>query len=160
MSDWIEWHGGEQPVPDGTKVDFILNDGTDHSDCFNAEEVRWDHWGLAGDIVKYRVVEDSSIPDSRIENIANPRIEDMKKEVKEVLAKYRKPVQIAGTHYTSMTVEPIDIAYLNDLSAMQLKVLKYVLRYKNKGGVEDLKKARDMLAKAASYEYGVNLEDE
>lgn len=159
--DWIEWHGGEQPVPNGTKVDVILNDGTDDSECFNAEEFRWDHWGSAGDIVKYRVVEqigpkraiETPVPDSRIEN--------MKREVKEVLAKYRTPMQVAGSHYTSMTVEPIDIAYLNDLSSMQLKMLKYILRYKDKDGVKDLKKAADMLRKCGQYEYGVDImEDE
>ena len=160
MSDWIEWHGGEQPVPDGTKVEVLLRDGDKGVE--KAREWLWEHDYGEGDIVKYRVVSAStppSIPDSS-KSVPDSRIEDMKREVKEVLAKYRTPVQIAGTHYTSMTVEPIDIAYLNDLSAMQLKVLKYVLRYKNKGGVEDLKKARDMLAKAASYEYGVDLGDE
>ena len=161
MSDWIEWHGGEQPVPDGTKVVICCKDGSISDTAIDADNFRWDHRECDSDIAKYRVVEqigpkraiETPVPDSRIEN--------MKREVKEVLAKYRTPMQVAGSHYTSMTVEPIDIAYLNDLSSMQLKMLKYILRYKDKDGVKDLKKAADMLRKCGQYEYGVDImEDE
>lgn len=152
MSDWIVWEGGKQPVPNGTEVEVVLRNG--FTGRGTAQEWWWSHDFCYGDIVKYRVTGYAAeiLPDSRIEN--------MKSEVKEVLAKYRTPVQIAGKHYTSMVVEPIDIAYLNDLSAMQLKVLKYILRYKDKSGLEDLKKARDMINKVAQYEYGVDLDDE
>lgn len=55
---WIEWAGGECPIPVGTLVDAqYANGGLEK--CF-AGELRWD-WQFdgkgGGDIVRYRVVE-------------------------------------------------------------------------------------------------------
>ena len=152
MSSWIEWHGGEQPVPDGTKVEIMFRCGV--TDTGDAEAWLWGHEGDNLDIVKYRVAKDDigflDIPDSRIEN--------MKREVKEVLAKYRTPVQIEGSHYTDMIVEPLDLAVLNNLSPFEVKIVKYATRDKN--GLKDIRKAIDMLNKKAMYFYGVNVLEE
>lgn len=44
-------------------------------------------------------------------------------------------------HY-KFPVSPIDIIEANNLGFHEGNILKYVLRYKAKGGVEDLRKAR------------------
>lgn len=45
-------------------------------------------------------------------------------------------------HYTAHGVQPIEYIVGNELDFLEGNVVKYVTRYKRKGGVEDLKKAR------------------
>ena len=50
--------------------------------------------------------------------------------------------QIGGTHYSSKSIQPIDYINANNLGFHQGNILKYITRYKDKNGIEDLKKAR------------------
>jgi hypothetical protein len=49
--------------------------------------------------------------------------------------------QVGGDHYSKLGVTPIVIIEDNDLDFFEGNALKYLLRYKHKNGVEDLKKA-------------------
>ena len=44
-------------------------------------------------------------------------------------------------HYTKGKIEPIDFINANDLDYLEGNIVKYIARYKYKGGVEDLEKA-------------------
>ncbi len=46
--------------------------------------------------------------------------------------------QIGGDHYAKCAIQPIDYIMANRLDYLQGNVIKYVTRYKNKNGVEDL----------------------
>ena len=48
--------------------------------------------------------------------------------------------QVGGSHYKNFTIQPYEFISKNDLSFFQGNVIKYVCRYKRKGGVEDIKK--------------------
>jgi hypothetical protein len=52
---WIEWNGGDCPVPKGAPVDIVFRDNSSMELLF-AQSVRWAHGGSAKDVVKYRVV--------------------------------------------------------------------------------------------------------
>ena len=54
--------------------------------------------------------------------------------------------QVGGAHYKS-SMEVWDFIAANDLDYFQGSVIKYVARWKKKGGVEDLKKAQHFLDK-------------
>ena len=62
--------------------------------------------------------------------------------------------QTVGTHY-QVAIQPWDYIIANDLGYLEGNVIKYVTRYKNKGGVEDLRKAQHYLIKLIE----VNLKD-
>lgn len=49
--------------------------------------------------------------------------------------------QIGGKHYESMAIQPWEIIEKNGLDFWEGNVVKYVLRYKDKNGAEDLRKA-------------------
>ena len=49
--------------------------------------------------------------------------------------------QVAGSHYKNLAIQPVEYITANNLSYLQGSVIKYVTRYKGKGGVEDLNKA-------------------
>ena len=55
--------------------------------------------------------------------------------------------QVGGSHYKDKTLQPWDYIIANDLGYLEGNVVKYVSRWKNKNGIEDLKKAQHYLAK-------------
>ena len=50
--------------------------------------------------------------------------------------------QVGGNHYTKFPIQPYEFISKNDLSFFQGNVIKYVCRYKNKNGIEDLEKIK------------------
>lgn len=50
--------------------------------------------------------------------------------------------QEGGRHYKYMAIQPVEFIHKNKLGFCAGNVVKYVCRYKTKGGIEDLKKAR------------------
>ena len=52
-----------------------------------------------------------------------------------------KRKQVGGTHYQNLAIEPIDYILANELDFCEGNVVKYVSRWKNKGGIQDLRKA-------------------
>ena len=55
--------------------------------------------------------------------------------------------QVGGDHYKGKTVQPWDFIAANGLGFFEGNVVKYVTRWKDKGGVQDLHKARHYLDK-------------
>lgn len=55
--------------------------------------------------------------------------------------------QVSGTHYKDKDIQPWDYIAYNNLGYFEGNVVKYVSRWKDKDGVEDLKKARHYLDK-------------
>jgi hypothetical protein len=60
--------------------------------------------------------------------------------------------QIGGNHYNSMKIQPIEYTMANEMNPLQHTVIKYVSRYKNKNGIEDLKKAIHSLELLIQFE--------
>jgi hypothetical protein len=50
--------------------------------------------------------------------------------------------QVGGSHYKTMKIQPLEYAFANDLGICEHAVVKYVSRWKLKGGIQDLEKAR------------------
>ena len=49
--------------------------------------------------------------------------------------------QVGGDHYSKLAIQPAVYAEQNKLSYLQGNAIKYITRYKDKNGVEDLHKA-------------------
>lgn len=54
-------------------------------------------------------------------------------------------VQIGGSHYKDMAIQPLEYCLANAIPFAEGNVIKYVSRWRKKNGVQDLKKARHML---------------
>jgi hypothetical protein len=63
-------------------------------------------------------------------------------------------VQVGGDHYKSKAIQPWDYIAANGLGYFEGNVVKYVTRYKEKGGVADLEKAKHYLEKLIEQERG------
>lgn len=53
--------------------------------------------------------------------------------------------QVGGGHYKKLAIQPVEYITKNNLSFIEGSVVKYVTRWKDKNGVEDLKKAIHLL---------------
>jgi len=56
-------------------------------------------------------------------------------------------MQVAGTHYKNKAIQPWDYIVSNNIGYLEGNVIKYVSRWRDKGGVDDLKKAQHYLTK-------------
>ena len=55
--------------------------------------------------------------------------------------------QYGGSHYKTLAIQPWDYIIQNNLGFLEGNVIKYVTRWKDKEGVQDLQKARHFLDK-------------
>ncbi|GAH18461.1 unnamed protein product, partial [marine sediment metagenome] len=53
--------------------------------------------------------------------------------------------QEGGDHYRKMNIQPVEYAHANGLGFLEGSVVKYVSRFRDKGGRQDLEKARHFL---------------
>lgn len=62
--------------------------------------------------------------------------------------------QEGGSHYKDKPIQPVKYCMANGIGFMEGSVIKYVTRWRDKGGVQDLKKARHFLDLLIEYEEG------
>lgn len=96
MTNWIEWHGGENPVP-GKRVKVKYRNGADNNGkSFISESFRWDHAGAFLDIIAYRVVDEeqktTGFAHDSFNEIVDSTIEEM-----------RKLIELKGAEYSGDT---------------------------------------------------------
>lgn len=60
--------------------------------------------------------------------------------------------QIGGSHYSNMAIQPTEFIHKNNLSFIQGNIIKYVCRYKSKGGIQDLNKAKHYIDLLIEFE--------
>jgi hypothetical protein len=53
-----------------------------------------------------------------------------------------KDLQVGGTHYKDMAIQPIEFIMKNGLGFCEANVIKYICRYQSKNKAEDLLKAK------------------
>lgn len=63
-------------------------------------------------------------------------------------------IQEGGGHYKKYPIQPTEFIHKNGLSFIQGNVIKYLMRYKDKNGIEDLKKAKHYIDLLIEFEYG------
>ena len=86
--------------------------------------------------------------------------EEEEKSVSEIyndtMKKIENPldVQVGGGHYKNMAIQPIEFTHKNNLNFCQGNIIKYITRYKNKNGKEDLEKVIHYAQLLIELEYG------
>ncbi len=53
--------------------------------------------------------------------------------------------QVSGDHYKGLVIQPIEYIYANGIPFAEGNVIKYVTRWRDKGGIPDLEKAKHFL---------------
>ena len=65
--------------------------------------------------------------------------------------------QEGGSHYKKLAIQPFEYVVKNGIGFAEGNVIKYVTRWKDKGGVEDLKKARHFLDLLIEYQNSIDI---
>lgn len=60
----------------------------------------------------------------------------------EVLA---SEIQIGGDHYKKFLIQPAEFCYYNNIPYLEATAIKYLCRWKDKGGIQDLEKAKHFI---------------
>jgi hypothetical protein len=66
-------------------------------------------------------------------------------------------VQVAGDHYKDLPIQPVEFIHANGIGFFEGNVIKYVSRWRAKGGVKDLEKAKhyiDLLIELEGRKHG------
>lgn len=50
--------------------------------------------------------------------------------------------QVGGSHYKKLAIQPVEYIHANGLGYLEGNCIKYVTRWREKGGVQDLEKAK------------------
>ena len=50
--------------------------------------------------------------------------------------------QVGGSHYKNYKIQPVEFIIKNNIGFVEGNIIKYILRFKEKGGVQDLEKAK------------------
>lgn len=61
-------------------------------------------------------------------------------------------VQVGGAHYKGMKIQPMTYSMENNLDPCQHTIIKYVSRFRDKGGIQDLHKAKHCIDMLIQFE--------
>lgn len=51
-------------------------------------------------------------------------------------------IQIAGGHYKGFRIQPVEFIHANNIPFIEGNCIKYLMRWKEKGGLQDLEKVK------------------
>ena len=141
MSDWIVVDPANPPKLDpSTRVELYWSHERYSTKGPIAQFNAWQ------DITKYRILDTNPIQDlvTRAEEKYSPELPpedfDAPPSPANPLA-----VQVAGDHYKKLKIQPIEFIHANGIQFAEGSVIKYVTRWRDKGGIKDLEKARHFL---------------
>ena len=145
---WIEWHGGECPVDSDAIVEVkYRKTNTYQYNNDRAGDFDWAHAGSSSDIIAYRA------RTTEINHRAND--DRLEQDLNECIG---QDIDVVNhpSHYTKGSIECIDAidSATTGKSGIEAvcvaNIIKYLYRYEEKNGLEDVKKARWYLNKLIS----------
>lgn len=64
--------------------------------------------------------------------------------------------QVGGNHYKDLKIQPIEFIHANNIPFCEANAIKYLCRWRNKNGRQDLEKAKHYIDLLIELEYGNN----
>jgi hypothetical protein len=61
-------------------------------------------------------------------------------------------IQVGGSHYKEFKIQPAFFCYKNNIPYLEATAIKYLCRWRKKGGVQDLDKAIHFIQLLKEYE--------
>ena len=50
--------------------------------------------------------------------------------------------QVSGSHYKNFKIQPVEFIYSNNIPFIEGNIIKYICRWKDKNGIDDLEKIK------------------
>ena len=64
--------------------------------------------------------------------------------------------QVGGDHYKEFKIQPAEFCHVNNIPYLEATAIKYLCRWKKKGGVQDLEKAKHFIDLLIEFENANN----
>ena len=64
--------------------------------------------------------------------------------------------QVAGNHYKQFKIQPAEFCYYNNIPYLEATAIKYLCRWRDKGGIQDLEKAKHFIDLLIEFENADN----
>lgn len=150
--EWIEWGGGECPVDSDAIVEVRCRNHNRYK--FNSDragDFDWSHDGVDGDIIAYRLQQPTK-SEQACDDVAEA---DDEADLNECIGQDFDVVN-HPSHYNKGRIECIDAIDSATVGKSGIEavcvanVIKYLFRYEEKNGLEDVKKAQWYLNKLIS----------
>jgi len=149
----IDWHDNEgvKPVDDAVLVDVMFFNETKSYTAYPASIWCWRvERKSSSEIKKWRIHSDEK--ESQAELAANQLACDDGPMAAEPVSKSPLQTQIGGDHYTKLAIQPMQYSMKNGLDPLQHTIIKYVTRFRDKAGIEDLEKAKHCIDMLIEFE--------
>ena len=104
---------------------------------------------IEGTFPKNLFVEANGVED---ESPKEKTLGDILEEAKATVATSAISTQVGGSHYTKMKIQPYEYCHVNRMGYVEGTALKYLSRWRDKGGLEDLEKAKHAIEWLIEYE--------
>ncbi len=62
-------------------------------------------------------------------------------------------IQVGGSHYNRYAIQPTEFIHKNEIPFIEGNIIKYIIRHRQKNGIEDLKKARHYIDLLIEFDY-------
>ena len=145
-----DWHDNEgvQPELDGILIDIRLSE----TGVYRKEYASTWVWDLSESnfIEEWRVHSDEK--ESHADHGVKPLACDDGPMASEQVHKSPLSTQIGGYHYTKLAIQPMRYSMENNLDPLQHTIIKYVTRFRDKNGIEDLEKAKHCIDMLIEFE--------
>ena len=142
---WYE-NDGVQPIDDEVLIDAIV-DGVIYKDM-KIVKCTWTYLvSGAFEVKKWRIHSSTNATTPPAQQEYNT--EETKPIQQEVKATDK---QVGGDHYTKLAIQPMRYSMENGLDALQHTIIKYVTRFRDKAGIEDLEKAKHCIDMLIEFE--------
>lgn len=60
--------------------------------------------------------------------------------------------QVGGSHYKKYKIQPAEFCYYNNIPYLEATAIKYLCRWRDKGGLQDLEKAKHFIDLLIEFE--------
>ena len=161
-----DWHDNEgvQPVDGEILIEVMFNHG---AECL--EPIKAKNWSFSCEdglgekessftIMKWRIHSDEKESqiyekETALESLRKP-MPECGEEIPCHFVDIKSPIetQIGGNHYTKLAIQPMRYSMENGLDPLQHTVIKYVTRFRDKNGIEDLEKAKHCIDMLIEFE--------
>lgn len=161
-----DWHDNEgvQPVDDEILINVMFNYGGEYVEPVKAKEWSFSCKDGLGEkessftIMKWRIHSDekesqASEKEKKLEWLSQP-MPPCSEEIPCHFVDEKSPLetQIGGDHYTKLAIQPMQYSMKNGLDPLQHTIVKYVTRFRDKAGIEDLEKAKHCIDMLIEFE--------
>lgn len=66
--------------------------------------------------------------------------------------------QVGGEHYKKFVIQPVEFCYKNNIPYLEATAIKYLCRWKDKGGIADLDKAIHFIELLKEFELNASMD--